>query len=192
MTFVNVIPPNSGFPNVWLRRPPFHRKNRLVWLQSPLPSRLTWLCISTARPAFAGTMSRGVSSGHSQQRPYLSLRVQGGPCTSAGGFMDAAVSAMYGHMLSSEEAGIKCLEDLFIMPDFVILLLKLLRIKSYFCNKSEYERGNVVKCQNVVSSKGRRSYRRSPLIMARSPCAAQLASWVPHASDVRRKMPLFL
>jgi len=50
-----------------------------------------------------------------------------------------------------EQAGVKCLKDLFIMFHFVILSLKLLRIKSYCYNKSDYDRGNVVKCQNVVS-----------------------------------------
>lgn len=61
------------------------------------------------------------------------------------------VSNVWPHA-EQEQPGVKCLEDLFIMLRFVILLLKLLRIKSYFHNKSEYDRGNVVKCQNVVSS----------------------------------------
>lgn len=66
--------------------------------------------------------------------------------------MGAAASAMYGQGAEHEQAGIKCLEDLFIMLHFVMLSLKLLRIKSYFHNKSDYDWGNVVKCRNVVSS----------------------------------------
>lgn len=68
-----------------------------------------------------------------------------------------SVSCVWPHT-EQEQADIKCLEDLLIMLSFVILSLKLMRIKLYLHNKSEYDRGNVVKCQNVVSSWGRRSY----------------------------------
>lgn len=38
-----------------------------------------------------------------------------------------------------EQSGIKCLEDILIILRFVILLLKLMRIKSYLHNKNEYD-----------------------------------------------------
>lgn len=69
---------------------------------------------------------------------------------SCGVYGCCCVSNVWPHA-EQEQAGIKCLEDLFVMLHFVILLLKLLRIKSYFRNNSDYDRGNVVKCQNVVS-----------------------------------------
>lgn len=63
--------------------------------------------------------------------------VWGGPCASAGRFMGAAES-VWPHT-KQEQSGIKCLEDILIILRFVILLLKLMRIKSYLHNKNEYD-----------------------------------------------------
>lgn len=49
-----------------------------------------------------------------------------------------SVSRLWPHT-EQEQAGIRCLEDLLIKLSFVILLLKLMRIKSHLHNKNEHD-----------------------------------------------------
>lgn len=110
------------------------------------------------------------------------LHAWSAPHASAGGFMSHA-SNVFSHT-EQVQASIKYLTDLCILLYYVILSLKMLRIKLCFHNKCEYDKGEVVKWQNLISLQWRRSCSS---IIARSPRAAQPASWVPHASGLCRK-----